>query len=61
MIYDTVKLLAYKRGLTIADVERRAKLSNGTIGGWKDGDPRLSSIKKVAKALNVSAYTLIKD
>lgn len=60
MIYDTVKALADKRKISIAELERKAKLGNGTIGGWKESSPNLESLNKVAKALEVNVTTLLK-
>jgi transcriptional regulator with XRE-family HTH domain len=61
MIYDNVKALADKRKISIAELERKAKLGNGTIGGWKDSNPNLESLNKVAKALDVNVTTLLKN
>lgn len=61
MIYDNVKALADKRKISIAELERKAKLGNGTIGGWKDSSPTLESLNKVAKALDVNVTTLLRN
>jgi transcriptional regulator with XRE-family HTH domain len=61
MIYDNVKALADKRKISIAELERKAKLGNGTIGGWKDSSPNLESLNKVAKALDVNVTTLLRN
>lgn len=61
MIYDNVKALADKRKISIAELERKAKLGNGTIGGWKESNPNLESLNKVAKALEVNVTTLLRN
>ena len=61
MIYDTIKAMADKRKISIAELERKAKLGNGTIGGWKDSNPNLESLNKVAKALDVNVTTLLRN
>lgn len=61
MIYDNVKAIADKRKISIAELEKRAKLGNGTIGGWRDSSPNVESLVKVAEALNVSVATLLKS
>lgn len=61
MVYDNVKALADKRKISIAELERKAKLGNGTIGGWKDSNPNLESLNKVAKALDVNVTTLLRS
>lgn len=34
--------------ITVAELERNAGLSNGLIGKWKTGSPRLENLRKVA-------------
>ena len=60
MIYDNVKTIASQKNMSIAELEKRAELSNGTIGKWRDSNPNVESLIKVAKALNVSISTLTK-
>ena len=59
-MYDKVKELAEKRNMSIAEVERVAGLSNGTIGKWRDGKNgvRFESVKAVAEALEVKIEEL---
>lgn len=61
MIYDNIKNIAEKKGMSIAEIEKKAKIGNGTIGRWRESFPNVDSIVKVAKVLNVSVNTLIKD
>ena len=60
MIYDNIKALADKKGLSIAEIEKRAQIGNGIIGKWKESTPNVDSLVKVAKVLNVSINTLTK-
>lgn len=60
MIYENVKALADKRGISITELEKKAELSNGAIGKWRDSSPSVENLSKVAKALNVSINTLVK-
>lgn len=60
MIYDNIKTLADKKGLSIAEIEKRAQIGNGIIGKWKESNPNIDSLAKVAKVLNVSINTLVK-
>lgn len=53
-IYDKVKELADSAGISIAALEAKAKVANGTISGWRDGRPYAETLKKVADALNVT-------
>ena len=60
MIYDNIKALADKKGLSIAEIEKRAQIGNGIIGKWKESTPNVDSLVKVARVLNVSINTLTK-
>lgn len=60
MIYENVKALADKRGISITELEKKAELSNGAIGKWRDSSPSVENLSRVAKALNVSINTLVK-
>lgn len=60
MIYENVKALADKKDLSIAELEKRSGLGNGTIGKWREAVPSVNSLLKVAKVLNVSISTLTK-
>lgn len=61
MIYDNIKSIAEKKGMSIAEIEKKAQIGNGTIGRWRESFPNVDSIVKVAKVLNVSVNTLIKE
>ena len=60
MIYENIKAIADKKGLSIAEIEKKAKIGNGIIGKWREATPNVDSLAKVAKVLNVSVNTLIK-
>lgn len=60
MIYDNIKTLADKKGISIAEIEKRARIGNGIIGKWKESSPNIDSLVKVAKVLGVSINTLTK-
>ena len=49
-----IKQLASKRGITIAELERKAGISNGQISKWNVRSPKTKNLEKVAKYLNVS-------
>lgn len=53
-IYDKVKELADSTGISIAALEIKAGVANGTISGWRDGRPYAETLKKVADALQVT-------
>lgn len=60
MIYDNIKALADKKGMSIAEIEKKAQIGNGIIGKWKESAPNVASLLKVAKVLGVSINTLTK-
>lgn len=43
-----------RKNLTIAELERNAGLSNGTIKKWESSMPKVDSLSKVAEYLHVS-------
>lgn len=61
LIYETVKEFCDKKGISIAKLEKKAGLGNGTISGWKNSYPRIDSVKAVADVLNVKVDTLLKE
>lgn len=61
MIYDNVKSLCMKQGLTIMELERKSGLSNGTIGGWRQSKPLADSLFRVASVLNVTVEELMQE
>lgn len=60
-MYDKVKAIADKKNMSIAAVEQKASLSNGTIGKWRDAKNgiRFESIRAVADALEVDIKELM--
>lgn len=60
MIYENIKSLADKKGMSIAEIEKKAQIGNGIIGKWRESAPNVDSLVKVAKVLNVSVNTLVK-
>lgn len=59
MIFDKIKEICNKRGISIAYVEKQAGLSNGAIGKWKDSSPTVDKLNAVAKVLKVKIDELI--
>ena len=61
MYYEVVSRLIYERGMTIAEVERKAELGNGLISKWKTLKPKIGNLEKVAKVLGVSVVDIVKE
>lgn len=61
MIYENVKAICEKKGLTIMALEQKAGLANGTVGGWRVSIPTSISLQKVASVLEVAMEDLLKE
>ena len=61
MIFDNVKELANKKGMSIGELERASGLSNGAIFKWKVSIPKIDSVKAVADVLNVKVDKLLEE
>ena len=58
-LYDKVKEIADANGLSIAALESKAGVANGTIAGWRTGKPYAETLKKVADVLEVPIEELL--
>ena len=45
MLFENVKALAEKNGMSIGKLEKAAGLSNGSISKWKVSSPKLDRVK----------------
>lgn len=59
MVYDKIKKLADEKGISIYALEKKAGLENGAIGKWRKSSPTISSLQKVADALEVPITKLV--
>lgn len=59
MIYENVRALANKRGLSLTEVEKQAGLSRGIICKWKTASPTADKLQAVAKILKCSVDDLL--
>lgn len=60
-IYDNIKILADKKRISIAQIERDCNLSSASISKWNKSIPGVKSLSKVAEYLGVSTDDLIKQ
>lgn len=58
-LYDRVLRLATDSRMTIADVEREAKLGNGSIRRWKKSIPSADKLHRVSNLFGVSMEVLL--
>lgn len=57
-VFNQIKTEADKQGMTIKELERRAGLSDGAIGKWRNCTPRFDNLIKVTKVLSISIDSL---
>ena len=60
MVYNNVMKICEEKGITIFALEKKAELGNGTIRSWKDSNPTIKTLSKVASALEVPIAKLLK-
>lgn len=60
MIYENVKALADKKGISLKQLEVKAGVGNGIIGKWRESSPNIDSVKAVADALGVKLTDILK-
>ncbi len=58
-VFERTKDLANKRGLSLADLEMKAGLSDKSLYKWKKSNPSSDNLQKVADVLNVSTDYLL--
>lgn len=59
-IYENVKALCDKKNISIMELEKKAGVGNGVVGGWRTATPNMKTLQKVADALGVSVSRLMK-
>ncbi len=58
-VYENVKEICRQQNISIRKLERAAGFGNGTIGAWRYVSPKIDSISKVAKTLNVPINAIL--
>lgn len=54
MVYQKIIEYCERNGLSISAFEKKCRLANGTVSGWKDGgNPSLSTLQKIVIATNI--------
>ena len=61
MVYDRIKEICEKKGMSIASVEKAAGLGKGAISKWNSSSPTIKSISAVASVLGVTVNRLLKE
>lgn len=58
-LYSNIKRLANAHKISLAELERNLKFSNGIISTWKKGNPSIDKVEKVANYFDVSTDYLL--
>lgn len=61
MIFENICRISEKRGISIKRLEEKSGLKNGAIGKWRTSSPTVKNLQKVADALGVSVFTLMRE
>lgn len=59
MLFDTVRRLCQSQNITVAELERKVKLGNGTIRKWNVTSPSVDRLSKVADYFGVTTDFLL--
>lgn len=60
MLLERIKALCVGESITLAELEKRTNISNGTIGRWDKSVPRVDKLLKVADYFSVSLDYLVR-
>lgn len=58
-MYNKIKKLCEKSGVSFTRIEKETGLGNGTISKWKDSIPTVDKLKKVADYFGVTVDELL--
>lgn len=63
MFYEKVSDYCRKNGISIHELEKKCKIGNGTIGGWRNENstPKLETLRKIAQATGIPIEEWIKE
>lgn len=61
MITEKISMLCAEENISIAQLEKKLGLGNGTIGKWNNANPSLRKASMVAKYFGISIDELISD
>lgn len=61
MLFEKIKMLCHKNGLTVRELERRCGFGNGTIRRWGvENQPGIDRVLKVANVFGITIDELLK-
>ena len=59
MNIEVIKDKCWDKHVTVAGLERALGIANGTIGKWKNSNPRINNVQKVANFLGCTVDELL--
>ena len=60
VLFDNIKALCVKKGISISELEKYCGFGQGTIYKWKTVSPALVNLQKVADYFKVTINKLVK-
>lgn len=60
MLYDNVKTICKKKGITISKIESDLGFSRSSICKWNENEPGIQKVKSVAEYLGISIDELVR-
>lgn len=60
VLYDNVKKICEKKGISVGKLEKDLEFSNGSICKWNESEPGIRKVQKVADYLGVTIEELLK-
>lgn len=61
MLFDNIKALCEKKGISVWRLEKDLGFSNRSISKWNDSEPGIRKVQKVADYLGVPIEALLKN
>ena len=61
LIYSNIKVLCEKQNISISKLERKLDFPKSSICKWDKNEPSIRKVQKVAKLLDVTIDSLLKD
>jgi len=61
LIYNKLKEICKEKDISIASVEKKAGLGNGTITKWNSSKPTIDNLKAVADVLEINIMNFLDD
>lgn len=58
-VYERIKMLCSKKRMSVAELERKLNLSNGSISKWAKSKPNSDQISRIAEFFDVSVDYLL--